>query len=148
MPIIERTGNLFDTEAQAIGHGVNTKGVMGAGIAKQFKERYPRMYAAYRSVCYEYILNPGDVFPWRQPGQTIYTIASQQEPGRDAKYHWLTTGTAKTLMDMEERGMRTIALPQIGCGIGGLEWDGVRNIMGMLARDFPSITLELWTYAP
>ena len=147
MRLIERTGNIFNTDATAIGHGVNTRGVMGAGIAKQFRVRFPAMYDSYSAACRSGQLNPGEclAYPDRS-GLLIANIASQDAPGPRARLVWLRTGVASALVSAAEHGHRVLALPQIGCGIGGLAWGEVLPVLGELAASGP-VDIEAWTFA-
>jgi O-acetyl-ADP-ribose deacetylase (regulator of RNase III) len=146
--ITERTGDMFESNAEVYGHGVNIAGVMGAGIARQFKANYPSMYEEYKNFCDNNELKPGETFMYEV--STIHWIAnivSQDMPGANARYGWLTMGLAATYGDLVDRGHQdwTVALPQIGCGIGGLDWNIVRGIIVDVA-EFYDIKTELWTY--
>lgn len=145
MTLVLKTGDLFSSEASAIGHGVNCKGLMGAGIAVQFRSLYPDMYQEYRKLCMEDLLRPGQIFPYRAHDRTVINIASQEYPGPDAKYEWLITGVRAALRYCEERGLASLALPRIGCGIGGLEWVSVELLLGDITDEHPTIELEVWS---
>jgi O-acetyl-ADP-ribose deacetylase (regulator of RNase III) len=141
----ERRGDLFSSKAAAIGHGVNTKGLMGAGIAAAFRAAYPDMYKEYRLLCTEGLLNPGDIFPYKTRTHTVINIASQEHPGPDAKIEWLQQGVGRALEHCRKRGLDSLALPRIGCGIGGLNWSEVRTVLQALSSVYPSIGLEVWS---
>jgi O-acetyl-ADP-ribose deacetylase (regulator of RNase III) len=143
--LIHKTGDLFTTEADAIGHGVNVKGAMAAGIAAQFAKRYPEMKSVYVARCHRSLLHPGDVFSWYEWDRVIFNIASQENPGRDARLLWLIAGISAALIECEGQGVSTLALPQIGCGIGGLEWDEVKAALKILA-EASTVDIEVWTY--
>ena len=82
--IVERTGDLFTTECPALGHGVNTLGSMGAGIAVEVRRRWPAMYTAYREECQSARLQPGGIFVWQAPDRLIVNLATQRRVGRGA----------------------------------------------------------------
>lgn len=146
--LIERTGDIFTTDADCIGHGVNTRGVMGAGIARAFRSKFPVMYETYRAACLAGQLLPGGVLPWTDAasGLMVFNIASQQVPGADARLPWLASAVAASLHMVAESGRTTLALPQIGCGIGGLAWGEVKPVLRRLAEDGP-VDIEAWTFA-
>lgn len=150
MTIIDRKGNIFDSEAEVIGHGVNTYGVMGAGIAKQIRERFPHVYAAYRRACDSGNFLPGMTLPVEDPdtGVWIMNLASQERPGADARLEWLEESLTEALRQMPNVGLTSLALPQIGAGIGGLEWDDVRSVITELSEEYPEVTIELWEFVP
>lgn len=146
--VAERTGNLFDSEAEVLGHGVNVKGVMGAGIAAQFKIKYPDMYVDYKEYCDKGLFRPGTVqIVDVEPNRFIANIASQDSPGANARYSWLTMALTSLYSGMWNTGRSdwTVALPQIGCGIGGLDWDIVKSMITDVAECY-EIKTELWTW--
>lgn len=149
--LIPKTGDLFTTTAEGIGHGVNCRGLMGSGIAVQFRERYREMYPLYANLTSAGGLIPGECFTYRvgsagERGSWVFNIASQNQPGADARLEWLTAGVQAALTAAHRRGVRTLALPQIGCGIGGLNWDDVLPVLTQLAEESP-VDIEAWTYA-
>jgi len=143
--MIEMTGNLFTTTAPAIGHGVNVMGLMGSGIAVQFRNLFPEMYRQYRALCAQFLLNTGEAFVYEAENFVVYNIASQDMPGPHAALEWLEDGLRAVVSDAEARGLDRVALPQIGCGIGGLD---VRDVVP-LVKDVESgstVQFEWWTY--
>lgn len=125
--ISEVTGDLFDPDHgfDAIGHGVNCQGAMGAGIAKVFREKYPDMYEVYKKICSNDLLLPGGIMPWKVDDLWIYNIASQQYTGPDAKIDWLGLGLVRVKRHMMTAGALHLGLPRIGAGIGGLTYPDV-----------------------
>lgn len=139
-------GDVFTAGTDAIGHGVNCKGLMGAGIAKEFRRRYPDMYSEYRNLCVEGLLRPGQIYPYRAwDDHTVINIASQEYPGPDAKLEWLAQGVTAALQYCRERELKSLAIPRIGCGIGGLEWVDVGLTLRDVTEQFPDVRLEVWT---
>jgi O-acetyl-ADP-ribose deacetylase (regulator of RNase III) len=143
--LIEKTGDLFTTTAPAIGHGVNVHGVMGHGIAVQFRNRFPEMHEAYKVSCRKKDLTPGTTMIWEPfPGMFVYNIASQDAPGRNARLIWLRDGVEAALSHADGAGLSAVALPRIGAGIGGLAWDDVRSILSEIAESHKA-DIEVWT---
>jgi len=147
--LIHREGDIFSTTAKGIAHGVNLRGVMGAGIALQFKNRFPDMYEAYRVSCQAGELKPGSAYPWHDEASdlTTYNITSQIDPGPNASYDLLVRGVVAALQHAAFVGIDTIAFPRIGSGIGGLDEELVEVILTNLAGR-SEIDIELWTYKP
>jgi O-acetyl-ADP-ribose deacetylase (regulator of RNase III) len=146
MPFIERTGDMFaDQSLDALAHGVNCEGAMG-GIAGMFANKYPDMATYYRRICAGNGLNTGDILPWRAEGTPmIYNLATQQHGGPDAKYEHIDTTMGKMLSHAEKNGIQNIGVPQIGCGIGGLEWPKVKSILKKHAENSP-VNVVAYTY--
>jgi O-acetyl-ADP-ribose deacetylase (regulator of RNase III) len=143
--LIYMTGDLFTSDAPALAQGVNTKGAMSSGIAVQFKTRYPEMHTEYRKQCADGTLEPGGVLGWiPEEGPTIYNVASQKYPGANAKIEWLSASMFSALHDAEIRGYDRIAIPKIGAGVGGLNWQEVEAYLRGLANE-SSVDIEIWS---
>lgn len=154
--MIENNGDLFTSGATYLGHGVNTCGVMGAGIAKQFKQLFPNNYTNYQAACNGGNLVPGGFMVCPELDsenrtRLITNFASQAKPGADADYRWLFS----SLWSWAERASEParlrlyggiIAVPEIGCGIGGLEWDTAKRIYQVIEDCHPGIEFEVWHY--
>lgn len=143
--IVDNTGSIFDTDAYVLGHGVNCQGLMG-GLAGAFATAFPAMAEKYKEECAAGRLAPGEVFFWEEdnPDYVVANIASQEFPGADASIPHLTSALRHTFSMMRFHGDYTIALPRIGCGIGGLDWEEVRPKIEKLSDIF-EITVEVWT---
>lgn len=148
--MIEMYGNIFDTEQLHIGHGVNTHGVMGAGIALQIRDRFPKNYIKYYNYCRSGELQPGHVVAMREKGWVVYNLASQDAPGPHARYEWLANSLRESVNAMlSHDDGNLLAIPEIGCGIGGLKWSVARLIILGIERELDKGHLfEVWHYQP
>jgi O-acetyl-ADP-ribose deacetylase (regulator of RNase III) len=131
MPIEFVTGDLFvnRVRAEALAQGCNCAGSMGAGIAVGFKTRYPAMFEEFRRRCKskppEFTL--GDVFLWREDGKpAVFNLGTQPRPGRGATYPIVEAALRALRLAADEAGIRSIAVPRIAAGYGGLSWNKVR----------------------
>jgi O-acetyl-ADP-ribose deacetylase (regulator of RNase III) len=134
IPIHFISGDLFVNRfnAQALAHGCNCAGSMGAGIAVEFRDRYPAMFEEFRRRCKakpaEFTL--GDVFFWREEGKpAVFNLGTQPRPSFGASYPVVE----KALQALRERadaeGVTSIAMPRIAAGYGGLSWKKVRGLI-------------------
>lgn len=148
--IIHKEGDIFTTEMPAIGHGVNCQGLMGSGIAVTVRNKYPDVHAAYVKFCKSPGLYGGDVFIVKSEvdGKYIFNLASQIKKGRHATYELLEASLWGAFKALEDKEITGFALPQIGCGIGGLKWHKALPIIEKVAAAYPAIDLELWTFNP
>ena len=125
----EVEGNLLSIaeRGEAFGHGCNCEGVMG-GLAAKVEQRWPALAADYRAACRAGTFTVGGVLPWldEETGVWIYNLATQQHPGADARLDAIADSVRAALSHARDHGIRTIHLPRIGAGIGGLDWDDVR----------------------
>lgn len=153
--VVEKQGDIFDSWATVIGHGVNTFGIMGSGIAKTVRALYPDVYATYHDKCVNEGFAGGIAqlltvqnFEKRTAGdmRIIANISSQIQPGANAELGLLRDGLIDTLNQMTELGLRSLALPRIGAGIGGLQWDDVLETIKEVSLDFPDIIIEVWEF--
>ncbi len=144
--MIYRVGSVLDTDAPALGHGVNCVGVMGAGVAAVIRARWPRMFPVYRQACLDGTLSPGGALPWAtgEPGvKVVYNMASQKRPGRCARIDLVEQAGAATLRDASARGYDRVAIPKIGAGIGGLDWSAVQDVLARLEVG-TGVQWEVW----
>lgn len=152
MSVVHFEGNIFDSEAPVIGHGVNTQGLMDSGIAAQVKESFPSVFEAYSQVCEFGGLVGGTALVLQASEEEsdtplwIANIASQVEPGENAELKLLEDGLYDTVEQMRDMGLFHLALPKIGAGIGGLDWDTVLDAIESEAEVNPDFTIEVWTY--
>jgi O-acetyl-ADP-ribose deacetylase (regulator of RNase III) len=118
--LIERIGNLFDYEHQAYAHGVNNQGVMEAGIAVEFKRRYPGMYEQYRDLCINQELKPGDAFLYHEQGKpSVFNLVTQSNVFF-AEKQFLVKSIRAMYVKARDEDITDIAMPTISCGLGGL----------------------------
>jgi O-acetyl-ADP-ribose deacetylase (regulator of RNase III) len=154
MPVRYVSGDLFRNRfgVQAFAHGCNCQGIMGAGIAVGFRERYPAMYEEYRRRCKAKPreFNLGDAFLWKTKGQPwVFNLATQEDiRGVRATYEAVEQAlrTMKTEADAEDIG--TIAIPRIGAGHGGLAWNKVREIVDRVFSNWPGTLYIYEEYVP
>jgi O-acetyl-ADP-ribose deacetylase (regulator of RNase III) len=124
VPYTHVEGDLFGLGLPAIGHGCNCAGAMGAGIATEFRRRWPEMYVAYRARCRAGAFRLGDVFPWDGGDVVVYNLATQPVPGPSATLRDQDRGRPRARR-ASARGLAQIGVPRIGAGLGGLAWADV-----------------------
>ncbi len=144
--ITYRNGNLFASGLPAIAHGVNCRGAMGAGIAAQFRQRWPDMYEAYRKRCARAELLPGDMFSWQADDVLICNLATQLDPGPAAQPWMIAAAIGRMLRENFRNPVPEIGLPVIGCGIGGL----TGNDLDLCLRPYADapVNLTVFRYVP
>ena len=145
-----RTGDILKADAEAIVNTVNCVGIMGRGIALQFKKAFPANFRAYALACDDGEVQPGKMF--------IYDTGSFTNPrfiiNFPTKRHWkgksriedIDSGLAALARNISERGIKSVAIPPLGAGLGGLEWNDVRPRIEAALRDLPD--LEVLIYEP
>lgn len=142
------TGDIFETTMPAIGHGVNTQSDMSGGIARAIKAMFPDVWLPYVQACQLGELVPGWFLPVEvrsEPSLLILNLASQEKPGADARLEWLEESMANAISYAELTGLEGFAVPRIGAGIGGLDWETeVKPLMEKLAAE-TDVLIEVWS---
>jgi O-acetyl-ADP-ribose deacetylase (regulator of RNase III) len=146
--IVPTSGNLLEADVEALVNTVNTVGVMGKGIALQFKQAYPANFQAYRTACQRGEVQPGHmlVVPTRRLANPRYII------NFPTKRHWrgkatiedIEAGLPALINAVREYGITSIALPPLGCGNGGLSWDDVRPRIEAAFAELPDVRVLLY----
>jgi O-acetyl-ADP-ribose deacetylase (regulator of RNase III) len=123
-------GNLLDASAEALVNTVNTVGVMGKGIALMFKEAFPGNFRAYEDACKKHEVKVGEMFvtsTGRLSGpRWIINFPTKKHWRNPSKIEWIENGLKDLRHVIEENNIRSIALPPLGAGNGGLDWLEVR----------------------
>ncbi len=121
--------SVFESPAQTLVNTVNTEGVMGKGIAKEFKGRYPVMYREYRSLCDNHQLQIGQLHLWRGDKRWVLNFPTKSTWRQPSKIEYIKAGLAKFVDSYERLGINSISFPPLGCGNGNLDWADVRPVM-------------------
>ncbi len=141
--MIELTaGNILEADAQAIINTVNCVGVMGRGIALQFKKAFPDNFKAYKAACDRKELHPGAMFIF---DRAILADRQRYIINFPTKRHWkgkskledVKAGLKALTQELRDRQIHSVAIPPLGCGLGGLDWPTVRQ---MIEEAFAGLT--------
>lgn len=144
-----KKGNLLNADAQALVNTVNTVGVMGKGIALQFKNRFPHNYAIYKEACKRETLTVGQVLVVEDGDlmnrKIIINFPTKSHWKGNAKYDYVQSGLKALRKAIEEHNIKSIAIPPLGCGNGGLDWPTVKN---MIVEELNDLQTEIIIYEP
>ena len=130
-------GDLLSSPAQVQVNTVNTVGVMGKGIALQFKKKYPEMFTAYQRVCEKRQIDTGKLYLWKSPEKWVLMFPTKKHWRNPSRMEYIESGLQKFVDNYERLGIESIAFPKLGCGNGGLEWSAVKIIMEKYLRPLP-----------
>lgn len=136
MLIYHRT-NLLDSNAQTLVNTVNCVGVMGKGLAAEFKQRYPDMFVAYKRICDAKMLEPGKLWLWQGADRWVLNFPTKKHWRHPSRIEWIEAGLEKFVAEYSRRGITDISFPRLGCGNGGLKWDDVRPVMERYLAPLP-----------
>lgn len=130
-------GNIFDSPAQVIVNTVNTVGVMGKGIALEFKKRYPEMFERYKIACEKRILTIGKLMLISAPDHMLLLFPTKENWRYPSKLSYIEKGLKQFCDNYAQRGITSIAFPKLGCGNGELDWEEVRPLMEKYLKNLP-----------
>jgi O-acetyl-ADP-ribose deacetylase (regulator of RNase III) len=136
-------GDILTAQVEALVNTVNCVGVMGRGIALQVKNAFPANYAAYETACRTGSVEPGRMFVF-ETGQFTNPRYIINFP---TKRHWrgksrledIETGLQALVSEVKRLGIRSIAIPPLGCGLGGLDWNEVRPRIEAALSEIPHV---------
>lgn len=146
--IILKQGNLLEDEAEALVNTVNCVGVMGKGIALQFKQAYPEVFTEYEKACRRSEVQPGKMH--------VVETKSLFNPkfiiNFPTKRHWknksliedIESGLLDLVKVVKNLNIKSIAIPPLGCGNGGLKWSDVRPLIEKAFESFPHVEVRLY----
>jgi O-acetyl-ADP-ribose deacetylase (regulator of RNase III) len=143
-------GNLLESEAQALVNTVNTVGVMGKGIALQFKERFPENFRAYSRACKNGEVKTGKMFVHDELAingrKTIINFPTKEEWFRKSQYKFIEDGLQDLVNVIRSRKLKSVAIPPLGAGNGGLSWSKIKILMTQYLSELKDV--ELFIYEP
>ena len=142
-------GNLLEDDAQALVNTVNTVGVMGKGIALQFKQRFPANYAAYAQACKLGQVQTGRMLV-TEPGERtgprwVVNFPTKQHWRNPSRMEWVVDGLQDLRSFLVSNAVQSIALPALGVGLGGLPWAAVRGHIEVALDD---LAVDVRVYEP
>jgi O-acetyl-ADP-ribose deacetylase (regulator of RNase III) len=125
------TGDLLQSDTEALVNAVNCVGVMGRGIALQFKRTYPANFAAYAAACKQGDVQTGRMFVFATNASTrpkyIVNFPTKDDWRGKSRLEYIDTGLVALVDAIHHYTIRSIAIPPLGSGLGGLDWNVVRQ---------------------
>ena len=120
--------SIFDSGTEAIVNPVNCVGVMGAGLAKAFKDRYPLMFLEYKKACNTHSFNPlkpGSLFIYNHGELKIICFPTKNHFSENSKIEYIDSGLISLSRAIKRLNIKSISIPMLGCGLGGLKQEDV-----------------------
>jgi len=146
-----KRGDILSEDAEALVNTVNCVGIMGRGIALQFRRAFSENYEAYRQACQRHEVQPGRMF--------VYDLNRLHNPrwiiNFPTKRHWrdrsriedIESGLQDLVKAVQDRRIKSIAIPPLGCGLGGLIWGDVRPLIERALSPLPDLHVCLYESA-
>ena len=147
--LVYKSGDIFDSTADILVCPVNTVGVMGKGLALEFKNRFALMYPSYRAVCENGTLAIGHPWMWfnQYGGKHILCFPTKAHWSNQSHETYIELGLDALIGNWRfftnGLGAESIAFPKLGCGLGNLEWRYVKPIMVRYLSELDTL-VEIW----
>jgi len=142
------TGNLLEADTEALVNAVNTVGVMGKGLALQFKQAFPENYRAYAAACKRGYVRAGEMFVTEaqtpEGRRLIINFPTKGDWRSKSKIADIEAGLDALVSEIRARSIRSIALPALGCGLGGLDWEAVRPLIESAFARLPDVRVLVY----
>jgi O-acetyl-ADP-ribose deacetylase (regulator of RNase III) len=136
--------NIFSSPAQVLTNTVNCVGVMGKGLALEFKNRHPAMFGDYKRRCDRGEVRPGFPYLWEDDRVQVLNFPTKRHWRDDSRLEDIEAGLQYLAAHYKDMGVYTLALPQLGCGNGGLQWSEVHPLVDKYLASLPD--LEVFVY--
>lgn len=146
-PVRHTTGNLLTAGTDALVNPVNTAGVMGAGLALAFRFAYPANYRAYRNACAAGTVQPGRMFVHHtgRPNPRFIINFPTKRSWRDrTRLDDIRTGLDDLVGVVADHNVTSIAIPALGCGLGGQPWELVRKLIEEACTRIPHVPVVIY----
>ncbi len=150
MKIIYKKGNLITASENIIIHGCNNRGVMGSGVAREIRREFPETYMIYKNLFKDFGLGLGEVIWVYEKFKWIGNCITQDGYGKDGKKYVCYDATRKCIREINNnyhitkpRVDMNVAMPKIGAGLGGGDWNIISNIIEEESLKFQPIVYEL-----
>jgi O-acetyl-ADP-ribose deacetylase (regulator of RNase III) len=139
------SGDLLASDAVALVNPVNCVGVMGAGLAAQFKRAYPHNFYVYQAACRRGELSPGRVLAVKDGERWIVNVPTKRHWRDRSRFDDIAAGLIALVREVRARSLSSIAVPPLGCGLGGLPWDQVRPKIVDAFEALPDVRVLLFS---
>lgn len=139
------SGDLLKDDADVLVNTVNCRGVMGSGIALQFKERFSLNFLRYQQSCRNGTLKESEILEFKEKGKIIWNLATKRDWRDPSRLSWLIHGCKNLSLKIRVDQIKSIAIPAIGCNNGGADWEGVKDV---LLKHLQGLDCDIRLYTP
>lgn len=140
-------GDLLAADVEALVNAVNTVGVMGKGIALLFKQAFPENFLAYEEPCRRGTVEIGRMLVTETGAERprwIINFPTKKDWRLPSELEYVEQGLSNLVRVIQEKGIKSIAMPALGCGLGGLDWERVRPMIERTLADVPEVDAQVY----
>lgn len=139
-------GDIFQSPAQVLTNTVNCVGVMGKGVALEFKNRYEGLFDAYKALCDKNAVMLGKPYLWENDLVQILNFPTKRHWRDDSRLEDIETGLKYLAANYATMGIDSLAMPALGCGNGGLNWNDIQPLIDKYLGSI--VDLDVYVYQP
>ena len=143
-------GNILESNTEVIINPVNTVGVMGKGLALQFKQKFPTNYKIYKEACQNKTIDIGKLLLVDESNlerrKFIINFPTKKHWRNASKIEYIEEGLKDLVRIIKANTFESMAIPALGCGLGGLDWEDVKLLLEKYLRDIE--TIEITVFEP
>lgn len=140
-----KTGNILESSAQCLVNTVNCEGFMGKGIAYQFKEKFPENNKEYIRACKSGAFKIGKVLFYEEDRKIIANFPTKDKWREKSEYSYIDEGLTALVQGIITKNIKSVAIPPLGCGNGGLDWNLVKE---KIIEKFNTVNTDVYIYGP
>jgi len=137
-------GTLFQSPAQTLVNTVNTVGVMGKGVALEFKRLFPEMYVQYRALCESGQFRVGQLWLYKTPQKWVLNFPTKEHWRAPSRLEYIEAGLQKFVQVYSDWGIHSIAFPALGCGNGQLNFE--TQVRPLMERYLKNLPIDIFIY--
>jgi O-acetyl-ADP-ribose deacetylase (regulator of RNase III) len=138
-------GDLFESPAKVLVNAVNTVGIMGKGIAQEFKAIYPEMFKQYQRYCEDGSFTIGKLWLYKTPNKWVLNFPTKEHWRRPSEAEYIEKGLKKFVAVYAAQGIPSIAFPRIGCGHGELDW--ATTVEPLINKYLRKLPIDVFVYS-
>lgn len=142
-------GDILNSTSSILVNPVNCKGVMGAGLAKQFKQKYPKMYLKYKDICNNNKLYIGLIYTFRvsSSNQIIANFPTKIHWKDYSRLEWIKEGLVSLIYLIRDTNSKSISVPMLGCGLGGIkEEEFIELFENTFVKQLEDFDIDIYLY--
>jgi len=145
--IVEIKGNIFNSQCQTIVNTVNCVGIMGKGIALEFKYRFPVMHKNYQTICRKNLLKPGLLLLHTKSTPWVLNFPTKNHWQNSSKIEYIEMGLIKFSNTYKSKNIVSIAFPELGTNLGKLDWKKqVKPLMYRILKPLNNLEIEIYHF--
>lgn len=142
-------GDIFEADCEAMVNPVNCVGVMGGGLALDVKIRFPDVFKQYTRYCKSKLLKPGEIhMAWRygtlDNPEVVFNLATKDHWRDPSKLEWIEQGAKNLIEAANHHHFKSVAVPALGTGLGGLSWGDVKIILINTLSNEPGVVWAIY----